>query len=398
MPCSNLRFLVVEDHEFQRMGMVQLLKTLGALAVYSAEDGRSALQVIRDPDRPVDIVVSDLSMPGMDGMELIRHLSESGARVSLILASALEPALLASIATMARAYKVKLLGVIGKPPTAGKLVPLVELHRARDADSASLDAAFSLEDIAEAWTHGEFEPWYEPRVDLSSGQVYGMDVTPRWRHPTRGVLAPEVFLPSIQARGLNDDFAWMMLQKCTAQCRQWLDKGLKLRVEVSLSFSSLADIQMAARVRQIAQNEGVDPGMLVLGVAEAALNTEQAKVLENMARLRVDGFGLAIDDFGSGAMAVEKLALVAFTELKIKRAFVIGADSDDAARAGLAVGLELAHQLKLKAVADGIRSKEEWKLLHEWGCDFGQGPFMSPPMPGDAVPRWIAHWKGTTIQ
>lgn len=398
MPCSNLRFLVVEDHEFQRMGMVHLLKTLGAQAVYSADDGRSALQVIRDPDRPVDIVVSDLSMPGMDGMELIRHLSETGARVSLILASALEPALLASIASMARAYKVKLLGVIGKPATAGKLVPLVELHRARETDSASLDAAFSLEEIAEAWTHGEFEPWYEPKVDLSSGQVRGMHVTPRWRHQTRGVLAPEVFMPSMQARGLNDDFAWLILQKSVAQCRQWLDKGLNLRVAVNLSFSSLADANLAARVRQIVENEGLDPGCLVLGVTEETLHTEQAKVLENLARLRVDGFGLAIDDFGSGAMAVEQLALVAFTELKIKRSFVTGADQDDAARAGLAVGLELAHQLKLQAVADGIRSKEEWQLLHKWGCDLGQGPFMSEPLPADAVPRWIAHWKGTTIK
>lgn len=398
MPCSNLRFLVVEDHEFQREGMVQLLRTLGAQAVYSADDGRAALQVIRDPDRPVDIVVSDLSMPGMDGMELVRHLSETGARVSLILASALEPTLLASVASMARAYKVRLLGVMGKPPTAGKLVPLVELHRAWETGSAAPDATFSLDEIAEAWTHGDFDPWYEPRVDLLNGEVRGMDATPRWRHAARGMLEPEEFLPSVQARGLNDDFAWMMLQKCAAQCKQWLDKGLKLRVSVNLSFSSLADVNMAARVRQIAQNEGIDPGMLVLGVTEAALNTEQAKVLENMARLRVDGFGLAIDDFGSGAMAIEKLALVAFTELKIKRAFVTGADTDDAARAGLAVGLELAHQLKLKAVADGIRSKEEWKLLHEWGCDFGQGPFMSQPMPGDAVHRWIARWKGTTIQ
>ncbi len=398
MPCSNLRFLVVEDHEFQRMGMVQLLHTLGAQAVHSADDGRAALQVIRDPDRPVDIVVSDLSMPGMDGMELIRHLSESGARVSLILASALEPALLAAVASMARAYKVKLLGVIGKPPTAGKLVPLVELHRARETDAASLDGAFSLEEIAEAWTHGEFEPWYEPKVDLGSGQVRGMYVTPRWRHPTRGVLAPQVFMPSMQARGLNDDFAWLMLQKSVAQCHQWLDKGLNLRVAVNLSFSSLADVKLAARVRQIAENEGLDPGCLVLGVTEEALNTEQAKVLETLARLRMDGFGLGIDDFGSGAMAVDQLALVAFTELKIKRAFVTGADSDDAARAGLAVGLELAHQLKLQAVADGIRSKEEWKLLHEWGCDLGQGPFMSEPLPADAVPRWIAHWKGTTFR
>jgi CheY-like chemotaxis protein len=131
MPCSQLRFLVVEDHEFQRAVMSRLLNSLGAEAVHSAEDGRAALQVLFDPDRPVDIVISDLSMPGMDGMELVRHLRESGSKVSLILASALEPPLLSSVANMALAYKVRLLGIIGKPPSAGKLLPLIEAHRAR---------------------------------------------------------------------------------------------------------------------------------------------------------------------------------------------------------------------------------------------------------------------------
>lgn len=397
MPCSNLRFLIIEDHDFQRDMLVRLLRTLGAAVVHSAEDGRSALQVVRDPDRPIDIIISDLSMPGMDGMEFIRHLSETGSRVSLVLASALDPALLASIANMARAYKVKLLGVIGKPPTAGKIVPLVELHRS-GASEASVDAEFPLEEIAEAWTYNEFEPWFEPKVDLVTGAVRGMHTTFRWRHPAKGLLEPEVFMPSVQARGLNDDFVWLMLQKSAAECRRWNLKGRELTVSINLSFQSLTDVNLAARVRQIAQNEELDPRYMTLSVTEAALNTEQAKSLENLARLRVDGFGLGIDDFGSGPMALEQLSLVAFTELRIRSAFVAGADQDETARAGLAVGLELAQQLKLTTVANGIRSKEEWTLLHEWGCELGQGSFIAEPMPSEAVPAWLASWAGSTIQ
>jgi EAL domain-containing protein (putative c-di-GMP-specific phosphodiesterase class I) len=299
---------------------------------------------------------------------------------------------------MANAYKVKLLGVIGKPATAAKLAPLVELHRAATTEVDKGGAVFPLAEIADAWTHNEFEPWFQPKINLLTGTVHGMHAGARWRHPVKGLMDPAAFMPSLQARGLNDDFVWLMLQKCAAQCQQWRSKGHDLVVSVNLSFHSLTDVNIAARVRQIVSTEGLEPRFMVLGFTEASLNTEVAKALENLARLRVEGFGLAIDDFGSGPMAVEQLSLVAFTELKINSSYVTGADKEESVRAGLAVGLETAHKMKLKTVADGIASKDEWQLLHEWGCDFGQGPFISSPLEGESVPAWVARWEGSTIQ
>jgi EAL domain-containing protein (putative c-di-GMP-specific phosphodiesterase class I) len=399
MPCSHLRFLVVEDHEFQRNALVQLLNTLGADAVHGVEDGAAALRVIGDPDRPVDIVISDLAMPGMDGMEFVRHLSETGARVSLILTSAVDRDLLASVANMAHAYKVRLLGVVAKPATLVKLTPLVERYRLSTPEP-NVDTTFPLAEIAQAWTDDEFEPWFEPKVDLTTGGVRGMSAVPRWLHSQQGMLEAPAFMPSIKARGLNDDFVWLMLRKSAAQCRRWHDQGHGLVVTVNLSFDSLTDVNMATRVHQIAQKEGLDPRFMVLCVTEAALNTEMGRALENLARLRVLGFGLGIDEFGSGLMAVEQLALIAFTELKIRSSFVTGADCDETVRAGLAVGLELANQLTLKTVAGGIASKQEWNLLHEWGCGLGQGPFISVPLQGEAVHGWLSRWRnqhGPTI-
>jgi EAL domain-containing protein (putative c-di-GMP-specific phosphodiesterase class I) len=392
MPCSNLRFLVVEDHQFQRSSLVRLLDALGAEAVYSAEDGNTALQVIHDPDRRVDVVISDLAMPGMDGMEFIRHLSETGERVSLILASALQPELLGSIASMALAYKVPLLGVVGKPVTAGKLSPLLDLHRS-NVPPGRCDAQFPLDEVAQAWSKDEFEPWFEPKVDLATGVVRGMSAVARWRHPQQGWLEPASFMASIEARGLNDDFVWLMLRKSAAHCRRWIDLGHDLVVSVNLSFHSLTDPNLAARVQQIAQKEGIDPRCMVLGVNESALNTDLPKALENLARLRVLGFGLRVDDFGAGPMAVEQLPRVAFTELKINSAFVRGADCDESVRVGLAVGLAVASDLKLTTIAAGIGSKEEWNLLYEWGCVLGEGPFISAPLDGEEVGAWLARWQ-----
>ena len=115
-------------------------------------------------------------------------------------------------------------------------------------------------------------------------------------------------MPSIQTRGLNDDFVWLMVQKSAAQCKRWQSKGLKLVVSVNLPFDSLSDVNLAARIKRIVEKEDLVPRYMVLSVTEAALDTQLAKALENLARLRMDGFGLAIDDFGSGQMAVEQLS------------------------------------------------------------------------------------------
>ena len=393
MPCSDLNFLVVEDHEFQRLALVQLLLTLGAKAVHGAEDGRAALQIMRDTDRPVDIVISDLMMPGMDGMALVRHLSETGDRVSVILTSALDKELLLSIGAMAEAYKVKLLGVVGKPATAVKLRPLIELHRLRAPGSPNPEARFSLDDIARAWTSDEFAPWFEPAVELGTGNVRGMNAVPRWNHSELGVLEAAEFMPSIQARGLNDDFAWLMLRKSAAQCRKWHEQGHELVVSVNASFASLTDVDLAPRIQQMAVNEGLDPRFMVLTVNEDSLDTGQGRALESLARFRVAGFGLGIDDFGSGFMAVDQLSRVAFTELKIKSSFVAESGSDESARAGLAVALDLAQRLRLKTVASGITSKHEWNLLYEWGCAFGQGPFIADPLQAEQVLSWLSQWS-----
>ena len=389
MPCTGIRFLVVEDHELQRNMFAQLLRTLGASEVHVAEDGRAALRVLRDPDRPVDIVISDMSMPGMDGLEFIRNLSDSGTRVSLILASALDHDVLLSIAHMAQAYKVQLLGVMAKPPTAAKLVPMVELFRSGAPTSERIEDGFELQDIADAWAHDDFEAWLEPRVHLTTGTVRSVEVSPRWRHSTRGVLPPESFLPSIRARGLNDDFIWLMVQKAAAHLRELQQQGHDLTVSVNLALASLNDPRIASRVQHIVESAGVSPRRMVLSVSEAALDTASAKSLENLARLRVLGFGVAVDDFGNGPMEAEQLSLVAFTEMKIKSSFVRGADADGNARAGLAASLEIAQRLRLKTIAGGISSKDEWALLREWECDYGQGPFISPPLPLAELPAWL---------
>lgn len=395
MPFDKLRFLVVEDHDFQRHALIQLLTKLGALAVHGAQDGASALQVIRDPDRPLDIVISDLSMPGMDGVELIRHLSGTDRHPALILFSSVDAPLLASVASMAQAYSVDLLGAIGKPATAAKLAPMVELYqsrRSRLASAAAHGVEFSHGEIAQAWESDAFELFLEPRVDLRTHALVGAQASMCWRHPARGILTPAVFMPALRAHGLNDDLVWLMLHKSAAQCSALHQRGLRLKVAVNLSFDSMTDIHLAPRV-QTAIREHIAPQYMVLGITESSVDTDVGKALENLVRLRFAGFGLSIVDFGTGKMSQEQLARIAFTELVIHRTLVSDVWRNQSARAGLATGLGLAKEMGLLTVADGVQTREDWEFVRQWGCDAGQGGYIAPLMLLEAFIEWAAAWE-----
>src|SRR5712692_3785216 len=197
MSIANLNFLIAEDHDFQRSVLVRILESLGARTVHEASDGHGALKILQDPARPVDIVISDLDMPGMDGMEFIRRLGEAKVRISIILASALERKLIASIATMTEAYGIKLLGVVEKPLSPEKLEPLIKLYKPAKAEPDRPKAAgptFTLEEIAAGLKNNEFEPFYQPKIELATGQVKGAEALARWRHAQQGIVAPYAFI------------------------------------------------------------------------------------------------------------------------------------------------------------------------------------------------------------
>jgi EAL domain-containing protein (putative c-di-GMP-specific phosphodiesterase class I)/AmiR/NasT family two-component response regulator len=396
MSIANLRFLVAEDHAFQRSVLMRMLESLGAKAVHEAADGHGALKILKDPTRPVDIVISDLEMPGMDGMEFVRHLGETGVRVSIILASALERKLLASIATMAEAYGINLLGVVEKPITPGKLEALIKLHKPAQVKRArpqTASPAFTLQEITAGLKNNEFEPFFQPKVELATGRVKGAEALARWRHPQQGIIAPYAFIGPLEDNGLIDELAWVMLRKAAAFCSTWRRAGLEATVSVNLSIKSLSDIQLADRVTELVLSEHLEPRHMVLELTESAATTDVGKALENLARLRIKGFGLSIDDYGTGYSSMQQLTRIAFTELKIDQSFVTNAAKQESARVILESSLDMAKRLNITAVAEGVETQADWNLLRQLGCGLAQGYFIARPMEAGAYLNWVRGWK-----
>ena len=394
MSIAGLRFLVTEDHDVQRRALVIALGNLGAAIVHEAADGHGALKILEDPARPVDIVITDLDMPGMDGMEFVRHLGETGDRISIILASALERKLLASIATMSEAYGIKLLGIVEKPLTPENLVPLINLHQqAYSQPALPFGPTFSLDEIAAGLRRDEFEPFFQPKIELATGEVKGVEALARWRHTQPGLIAPYAFIKPLEENGLIDDLTWIMLRKAAACCSNWRATGLDATVSVNLSVKSLVDVTIADRVTELVRSQNLEPRHMIIEVTESAATTEVGKALENLARLRMKGFGLSIDDYGTGYSSMQQLTRIAFTELKIDQSFVLNAAKHNSARVILESSIEMAKKLGITSVAEGVETQAHFDLLCHLGCDLAQGYFIARPMECPELIDWARDWK-----
>jgi EAL domain-containing protein (putative c-di-GMP-specific phosphodiesterase class I)/ActR/RegA family two-component response regulator len=389
---NSLRFLVVDDDRDQRYLLSRTLSGMGTARVVDAPSGHDALALLDRAGEAVDIVVTDLHMPHMDGMELVRRIGERKLSVAVIFVSGLDGVLLASAATMAQAYGVRVIGAIEKPATRAKFHSVLAHFRAPvAATAAEASAAFAptAHDVLSGISAGQIEPFFQAVIELGSGKVVGAEALARWRHPIRGVLGPEVFLPPLTHAGYLDELSWIMLSMSAMEAGLWRRADLRMTVSVNISATSLADPGYADAVTQIVTGHGLDPSEMILELTETEAILNIATALENLTRLRIRGFGLAIDDYGVGYSSMQALSRMPFTEIKIDRSFVSAAAGDPKYRLMIEHTVAVAHQLGLKTVAEGVETRAECELLSSLGCDRIQGYLVSKPVDGAGFLRWM---------
>jgi EAL domain-containing protein (putative c-di-GMP-specific phosphodiesterase class I)/CheY-like chemotaxis protein len=392
---ANLHFLIAEDDEFQRRWLAVMLAKLGAQHIAEAENGRIALDILQNKTQPVDISFIDLNMPDMDGIELVRHLAKSDHATAIVLTSALGSALLFSVETMSKAYGVHLLGSFEKPATPEVLQDLIAQYQPPHLRSSAHAAlpAFTLDDIRQGLRQDQFEPFFQPKVELATGKVVGVEAFVRWRHPRYGKVAPPAFIPVLEAGGHMETLTWAVIAKSVAACRAWHDQGLMLSVSINLSATSLAEAGLAEKILAHIAEHGIDTQYVNFEITELIAMTDVPVCLENLARLRMKGFGLSVDDYGTGHSNMQQLLRIPFLDLKIDRSFVAGAAQNKAMEIALSSSLDLARKLRRNSVAVGVETREDWDLLRGLGCTYAQGYYIAKPMERDAVPGWIAEWS-----
>ena len=395
MDIAHLHFLVAEADSGQRLTMVDMLGQLGASQVTEVPDGHTALRCFQDSFTPtVNVAVIDLALPGMDGLELIRTLAAMKCRARLIVVGAAASTLMFSVETMAQAYGFELLGTMTKPLSITRLQALIENYvPPAQPSNREKGPSFTFTEVGIGMQAGQFEPFFQPKIELETGQVKGLEAFARWRHPEHGVLGPASFMDALEQNKRIDFLDWSMIEKSVERCREFHDKGIPISISINLAPETLAHPAFMQQIGACVGRHRVMPDYITFEMPESSVLTTDPNFLERLVRLRMAGYGLAIDDYGTGRSNLQLLARIPFSELKIDRSFVDGASKKRALGTVLSSCLGLARSLDRMSVAVGVETKQDWDFLQGLGCTYAQGYHIASPMEAEAFPGWLEDWR-----
>jgi EAL domain-containing protein (putative c-di-GMP-specific phosphodiesterase class I) len=236
-----------------------------------------------------------------------------------------------------------------------------------------------------AMDRNELVAHFQPQVDLTTGAVSGYEALIRWQHPKRGLLLPRDFVSVAEHSGLVRAFALHVLDRAIAECAAWQRDGANVSVAVNLSARNLLDQQLAADVDRVLRRHDLPASSLVLEITETTMMSELEVVEEVLGSLRRLGVRLSVDDFGTGYSSLALLQRVAVNEVKIDRSFVANMLSSSSDMAIVRATIELAHNLGLQVVAEGVESADLLQALADLGCDLAQGYHLGVPIPANEV-------------
>ncbi|MCC4621688.1 EAL domain-containing protein [Xanthomonas cassavae CFBP 4642] len=395
--------LVVDDSVVQREHAMALCRQLGANAVDGAADGHAALDWLSRASAP-SLLLLDLEMPGMDGVQLLDALARGQYTVPVVVVSQRGGALIDAVMQLSRSAGVRVLGGIEKPMNLPDLAAVLECEPApNSAAPAARSAAISplmssggaaASRLDRAMRRGEIRVAYQPKLDLKDSRLRGVEALARWRRPQGDMIGPDRFIPLAEREGLIHALTQQVIDKAIAQLVNWRAEGFELSLALNLSPRLLGEEDFLEQLCAKLSDNSLSPADLVLELTESAI-VEPANALSMLARLRLHGFGLSIDDYGTGFSSLQRLASIPFTELKLDRSFVQAAHRSRSQRTVLESTLELAHRLELSAVAEGVETPDDWRLLRELGCDLAQGYLMGSPMPGPMLSDW---WREHAVR
>ena len=259
-------------------------------------------------------------------------------------------------------------------------------------DTASQESLSLLTELRMAVDHDQLRLYLQPKIELRSGRVLGAEALVRWQHPQRGMVSPMRFIPFAEQTGFIRVLTGWMIDRCSARCRELSAQGLDLKFAINLSTRDLLDQDLPAKLERQFARGSVSPRSLCMEITESAIMDDPQRAMQTLQRLHGMGLRLSIDDFGTGYSSLAYLKRLPLHELKIDKSFVMAMETDRADLKIVRSTIDLAHNLGLTVVAEGVETEQAWALLGAMQCDEAQGYFMAKPMPEEDFASWMAHW------
>lgn len=329
-------------------------------------------------------IVLDLAMPEADGVELLRELARGHSPARIVIVSGFDTRVLEAARRLGLERGLCIIGALPKPIRAKEL---------RDVLVRNRIATVTAETMREALDQGAIYPVFQPKVQVGTLHPAGFEALARWRADGGEVISPERFVPVAETGGVIDLLSTRILHQAIDHVRMWSDAGAPTHMAINLSGRNLHDESLADRIDEMCRSVNVPRECITLEITETAAMTDAIQGLDILTRLRLKGFKLSIDDFGTGYSSLVQLLRLPFTELKIDRSFVKDCHVSPEALTIVRTVIELAHNLSMSVVAEGVEEPSIMHILSDLGCDVAQGYSISKPLAAEDVPGWLGTWR-----
>jgi EAL domain-containing protein (putative c-di-GMP-specific phosphodiesterase class I)/FixJ family two-component response regulator len=384
--------LLVDDDPVFRALAEDMVLDAGVAAIETADDGLSVIAKLKAGLNP-DLLICDLNMPTHDGVSLIRALAERRFPGKVLIISGEDSAVIETVAKLARMQSLDIIGSIRKPLTMEALNAVLARGvsaQPRPQPKVVLDAAMpSLLDAA--IERGALHPFFQAKVSMADSRIVGAEALARIAVSDTTYTNPVPYIELAERNNRIDDLTFVMTRAVALHTKSFFVDGRPMPVSINISPVSLTRLNFPDMMANAVEGVGIPASQVTLEVTETRLLEYGPEALDIFARLRIKGFGLSIDDFGTGASNIDRLQMYPFTELKIDQTFTRSALTDGFARASVEMSVRLAKEMGLKIVAEGVETVEMWNFLQDLGIDEAQGYLMAKPMAPDAFLTLLAN-------
>lgn len=388
--CPFGRALVIDDDPLFQIVISEGLRANGVVSVDTADDGVQGLEKLASLNDAIDLIAVDLQMPNMTGVDVIRELGRIGFKGSLIIISSEASNLRGAVENMAKLLGVDILGALGKPLDIDALHDLV--HKNRETAQGVNSRLLSRAQIIKAIENRDLIPHFQPKVCLKTRAVTGFEVLARHIEDESGP-APKNYLEAIEKFGLSIDFLCAMIAQAAEQIDAWDTRYRSLKFSFNLTPLAVQDSGLPDRLLAAVVKADLDPKSVTFEITENHLLECTAASLEVLSLMRLYGFDLSIDDFGTGATSIEQLRTFPFTELKIDGRFMMTSESDDFSRLTVETSAKLAAMLDMTVVAEGVETAAAIAFAQRSGADEVQGFHFSRPMSAEDIHAWLKSYE-----
>lgn len=379
---------ILDDDQALCAFMAEVAELAGFRTVVAHDGGELGTLLAAQPV----LLVLDLAMRNMDGIEVIRQLAMAGFGGRLVLASGFDLSILHAAKSLAEMQGLLVAGVLNKPIRAQSLLNMLQMPEIANP-KASDRLLITSADLARGIESKELVLHYQPQVRLIDGAWVGVEALVRWRHPVHGLLYPDAFIGLAEVSGLALPLTRQVIEIALNDfARAAAALEFSGNLAINLSPAAMTDVSIPDAVVAAVAAVGCDTVNLRFEVTETSVAPDPAKALDILTRLRIKGFTLSIDDFGTGHSSLEKLQLLPFSELKIDLGFVRVAESDPLARVIVENSIELGRKLGLTVLAEGVENEALWCWLRDAGCELAQGYFIARPLPLEQIALWKQQW------